>query len=589
MVSMLKDLCTVVGGGPRFWAFTGLTAASAAAQAAAVLALLPVLSRLLGPDPASAGAWLLVLIALIAAAWCLDVVNAHVGLRLGIRVMRVIHERVPRAVMAWPASALTPAKVARLRTLVSSGAVEATSALLLLLSPLVSAVVFMGAFGAGLLLVSPVLAAATIGGGVLVLGALRLSTTWEERAREAFSSAMEELDSRLFEFARAQPFLRTARRVSAGRQAVDRAVTEGRSGVLRVLGRQVPGQLVLSVTTQVVMGGFALAAWHAYAGGRVGGAGAAALVVILLRVVEQVTVVSGSADALLALRRSLAEVRELVEVPSAGGAAPLDHAPSVTVRNLSVAYPDGTVGLGGRGRESRDGCDDRADGRGAGGIDLDLRPGTVTAVVGRSGSGKSTLLRALAGALPVSGGAVSLDGAVASAEELTANATMVFQATVLGAGTVRDNIMAVNPALGDADLERIAEASQVSELVARLPRGWDTPAGEWGSQLSGGERQRVGIARALAKPARLLLVDEATSALDALAERAVARALGRVRDDYTTVVVTHRPATVAVADTVVVMEDGRVAEAGPREELEASGGLLAHFMEEWRDAAAWRV
>ena len=351
MVSMLRDLCTVVGGGPRFWAFTGLTAASAAAQAAAVLALLPVLSRLLGPDPASAGAWLLVLIALIAAAWCLDVVNAHVGLRLGIRVMRVIHERVPRAVMAWPASALTPAKVARLRTLVSSGAVEATSALLLLLSPLVSAVVFMGAFGAGLLLVSPVLAAATIGGGALVLGALWLSTTWEESAQEAFSSAMEELDSRLFELAWAQPSLRTARRVSAGRQAVDRAVTEGRSGVLRVLGRQVPGRLVLSVTTQVVMGGFALAAWHAYAGGRVGGAGAAALVVILLRVVEQVTVVSGSADALLALRRSLAEVRELVEVPSAGGAAPLDHAPSVTVRNLSVTYPDGTVGLGGRGRD----------------------------------------------------------------------------------------------------------------------------------------------------------------------------------------------------------------------------------------------
>ena len=116
-MSMLRDLCTVVGGGPRFWAFTGLTTASAAAQAAAVLALLPVLDRLLGPDPASAGAWLLVLIALIAAAWCLDVVNAHVGLRLGIRVMRVIHERVPRAVMAWPASALTPAKVARLRTL----------------------------------------------------------------------------------------------------------------------------------------------------------------------------------------------------------------------------------------------------------------------------------------------------------------------------------------------------------------------------------------------------------------------------------------------------------------------------------------
>ena len=589
MLSMLKNLYAVVGEGARFWAFTALTVASATAQAAAVLSLLPVLARLLGPRPASAGAWLLVLVALIVAAWCLDVVNAHVGLRLGISLMRTIHECMPRAVMARPSAALAPARAARLRTLVSSGAVEATSALLLLLSPLVSAVVFTGVLGVGLLLVSPVLTAATIGGGALVLGALWLSTIWEARAQEAFSDAVEDLDSRLFEFARAQPSLRTARRVSAGRQAVDRAVAEGRSGALRVLGRQVPGQLVLSIATQVVMGGFALAAWQAYASGRVDGAGAAALVIILLRVVEQVTVVSGSADALLALRRSLAEARELVEVPPVRGAEPLDHAPFVSARNLSVTYPDGTVGLGSRGRESRDGCDDRAAGGGVDGIDLDLRPGTVTAVVGRSGSGKSTLLRALAGALPIGGGTVSLDGASASAEELTANATLVFQATVLGAGTVRDNILAVNPALTDADLERIAEASQVSELVARLPHGWDAPAGEWGSRLSGGERQRVGIARALAKPAHLLLVDEATSALDPQAERAVVQALGRVRGDYTTVVVTHRPATVTVADTVVVMEGGRVAEAGPREELEALGGLLAHVMEEWRAAAAWRV
>lgn len=572
---MLRNLHAVVGGGARFWAFVVLTAASAVIQAAAVLSLLPILSRLLGPDPASAGGWLLVLVALIAVAWCLDVVNARVGLRLGIRVMRTIHGSAPRAIMTWPASILTSAKIARLRTLVSSGAIEATSALLLLISPLVGAVVFIGALGIGLLPISPALSAVTVGGGAIVLGALWLSTTWEARAQEVFSDAMEELDSRLFEFAWAQPSLRTARRISLGRRAVDRAMEESRSGALRVLGRQVPGQLVLSIAMQMVMGGFAFAAWRAYADGRVDGAGAAALVIILLRVIEQVTVVSGAVGGLLALRRSLAEVRELVEAPAMNRGEPLDHAPLITVRDLRVTYPDGTVGLG-------NADDDR-------GVDLDLRPGTVTAVVGRSGSGKSTLLRALAGALPIGGGTVLLDGASASAEELTANATMVFQATVLGAGTVRDNILAVNPALTDADLERIAEASQVSELVARLPHGWDAPAGEWGSRLSGGERQRVGIARALAKPAHLLLVDEATSALDPQAERAVVQALGRVRGDYTTVVVTHRPATVAVADTVVVMEGGRVAEAGPREELEASGGLLAHVMEEWRAAAAWRV
>ena len=572
---MLRNLHAVVGGGARFWAFVVLTAASAVIQAAAVLSLLPILSRLLGPDPASAGGWLLVLVALIAVAWCLDVVNARVGLRLGIRVMRTIHGSAPRAIMTWPASILTSAKIARLRTLVSSGAIEATSALLLLISPLVGAVVFIGALGIGLLPISPALSAVTVGGGAIVLGALWLSTTWEARAQEVFSDAMEELDSRLFEFAWAQPSLRTARRISLGRRAVDRAMEESRSGALRVLGRQVPGQLVLSIAMQMVMGGFAFAAWRAYADGRVDGAGAAALVIILLRVIEQVTVVSGAVGGLLALRRSLAEVRELVEAPAMNRGEPLDHAPLITVRDLRVTYPDGTVGLG-------NADDDR-------GVDLNLQPGTVTAIVGRSGSGKTTLLCALAGVLPSAGGTVTLDGAAATADELTANATMVFQTTVLGAGTVRDNILAVNPALTDEDLERIAEDSQVGELVARLPHGWEAPAGEWGSQLSGGERQRVGIARALAKPAHLLLVDEATSALDLQAERSVVQALGRVRSDYTTVVVTHRPATVAVADTVVVMEGGRVAEVGTRAELEAAGGLLARFMEEWRAASSWRV
>ena len=572
---MLRNLHAVVGGGARFWAFVVLTAASAVIQAAAVLSLLPILSRLLGPDPASAGGWLLILVALIAVAWCLDVVNARVGLRLGIRVMRTIHGSAPRAIMTWPASILTSAKIARLRTLVSSGAIEATSALLLLISPLVGAVVFIGALGIGLLPISPVLSAVTVGGGAIVLGALWLSTTWEARAQEVFSDAMEELDSRLFEFAWAQPSLRTARRISLGRRAVDRAMEESRSGALRVLGRQVPGQLVLSIAMQMVMGGFAFAAWRAYADGQVDGAGAAALVIILLRVIEQVTVVSSAVGGLLALRRSLAEVRELVEAPAMNRGEPLDHAPLITVRDLRVTYPDGTVGLG-------NADDDR-------GVDLDLQPGTVTAIVGRSGSGKTTLLCALAGVLPSAGGTVALDGAAATADELTANATMVFQTTVLGAGTVRDNILAVNPALTDEGLERIAEDSQVGELVARLPHGWEAPAGEWGSQLSGGERQRVGIARALAKPAHLLLVDEATSALDLQAERSVVQALGRVRSDYTTVVVTHRPATVAVADTVVVMEGGRVAEVGTRAELEAAGGLLARFMEEWRAASSWRV
>ena len=99
----------------------------------------------------------------------------------------------------------------------------------------------------------------------------------------------------------------------------------------------------------------------------------------------------------------------------------------------------------------------------------------------------------------------------------------------------------------------------------------------------------MGIARALAKPSHLLLVDEATSALDARNEAAVVDSIRAVREDYTTVIVTHRPATLEIADTVVVLDEGRIVEQGTPAELTAAGGAFAHITEEWRNAAQWRV
>lgn len=210
-------------------------------------------------------------------------------------------------------------------------------------------------------------------------------------------------------------------------------------------------------------------------------------------------------------------------------------------------------------------------------------------VVGRSGSGKSTLLRTLAGLATPSSGSVSLDGAAAVSPELRGNATAVFQQTALGAGTVKDNLLAVNPDLTQADLERLADASGLRGVLEEIPTGWDTPVGELGDHLSGGERQRVGIARALAKPSHLLLVDEATSALDAHNEAAVVESIRAIREDYTTVIVTHRPSTLSIADTVVVLDNGRIIEQGTPAELEAAGGSFAHLLEEWRNSASWRV
>ena len=234
-----------------------------------------------------------------------------------------------------------------------------------------------------------------------------------------------------------------------------------------------------------------------------------------------------------------------------------------------MTYPDGTPGL-----------------HGASAV---MRPGTITAVVGRSGSGKTTLVRALAGIIPPTSGSISLGDVPASIGELRGNATMVFQQSTLGDGTIRDNLLAINPNLTSDDIDGLAEKAQLTTVVARLTHGWDTPVGELGAQLSGGERQRVGIARSLAKPAHVLLVDEATSALDSQNERAIVSTLDRIRADYTTVVITHRPAMISIADQVIVMDNACIIEAGPPQKLERAGGEFARIMAEWRASAAWRV
>lgn len=572
---MLTTIRTVTGGGRDFRLFIAFTVLSAVIQAAAVITLFPLLEDLFGPTPGAAWPWVLLMVAFIAAAWGLDILAAHSGLSVGLSLMHSIHRNTPRAVLNWPDPTVTAARAARLRSLMATGATEVTSAPVLLVGPIISAVVFTFALGAGLLLFTVPVAVVTVAGGVLMLLALLASSRLTTRADNAFSKAHESLDDRLFDYARAQPSLRTARRVSAGARLVDNALVSARSRSLRLLFWQIPGEIAFSLVLQAVLIGFGATVWLSYDNGTLSAVTAAVAVIVMLRVVEQVTGVSRLAPGLHSLNRTLSDADEVVTTATrapaepAGPAGPAAQPPNIALRDLGVAFPDGTSGLNG--------------------VSLDLSPGSVTVVAGRSGSGKTTLLRTLAGLVAPSEGRVELDGAGAGTPELRGNATMVFQQTALGAGTVRDNLLAVNPDLTDAGLEQLADAAGLRPVLEATPDDWDTPVGELGNHLSGGERQRVGIARGLAKQARLLLVDEATSALDAHNEASVVESIRRVKADYTTVIVTHRPATVAIADTVVVLDGGRVVEHGTPAELEAADGDFARLVREWRASASWRV
>jgi ATP-binding cassette subfamily B protein IrtB len=567
---MLTRLHTVTRGGRTFRIYLLLVVLSTVLQVAAIITLFPLCRDLFSDDPASAGWWVLLMVVLIAVCWVVDILAAHRGLDLGLAVMRRIQRATPDALLAWPESRFTPTMTADLRRLLSQGATEASSSVVLAFTPLATAVIYVFALGVGLLFVHVPAGLVTLVGGALAIGALWASTRLEARADRQFEEATGEVDSRLFEFAVAQPSLRTGRQAGAGARLVDRAVSGNRSRVLRLLLWQIPGEFLFSLVTQGVLLAFGVVIWMGYDGGSLSAVEAATMVIVLLRVVEQVSAVAGLSAGVNNFNRSLDLAAQVVKTtPVRPVAITTGAAPAVQLDGVDVTFPDGTTGL-------QD-------------VDLTAAPGSVTVVIGASGSGKTTLLRTLAGLTPPDAGALTLDGTPAGPAELRGSATFAFQHTVLNAGTLRENLLTVNPDLTDADLDRIGADARLTPLLEAAPDGWDTPAGELGAQLSGGERQRVGIARALAKPARVLLIDEATSALDTTSERAVVEAVRRVRDDYTTVIVTHRPAMLDIADRVVVMAGGRVVEAGAPADLEAAGGEYARLLAGWRAAADWQV
>ncbi|QND54631.1 type I secretion system permease/ATPase (plasmid) [Phyllobacterium sp. 628] len=207
------------------------------------------------------------------------------------------------------------------------------------------------------------------------------------------------------------------------------------------------------------------------------------------------------------------------------------------------------------------------------GISFSLSPGEVLGIVGPSAAGKSTLARLMIGIVKPTSGGVFLDGNNVFLWERSSFgeiAGYLPQSVALLDGTIKDNIAR----MGESDPQRVLEAARladVHEMIGRMPLGYDTPVGDGRLTLSGGQRQRIGLARCLYNRPRLIVLDEPNSNLDAVGERALMRAIEQARDDGAIVImIAHRPTIMQVADKLLVLENGRITQFGPRTDVVAS-------------------
>lgn len=558
----------------RITRYSLLAIVSVVLRAVTCLLLIPLITSLFGADPATAWPWLGWLTLATVSAWVVDTVLARLGVDLGFALLNSTQHRMADRLTRVPLGWFTADRTVTARQAISSGGPELVGLFTNLLTPLTGAVLLPIALAAGLFVVAwPVGLAAALAVPVL-LGALWASTRIVRAADAADGRANGVLTERILEFARTQQVLRASRRADAARSEAGRASAARYGTTLRLLLFQIPGQVLFSVANQVALLLLAGTIAVLTVRGIFSPPEAVALVLVAVRFLEPFNALTEIAPGIENARGTLERLRNVTSAPlaritDAEEGPEVSRPPRIECRDVWFRYSG-------------------ADSDAVAGLTFAIEAGNTTAVVGPSGSGKSTVLALIAGLHTPDRGQILINGQDVTELDPTTRAgwvSVVFQQPYLFDGSIEDNIRVGDPEASAEGVQAVSTLARV-DVIADRERA---VVGEGGRGLSGGERQRVSIARALIKPAPILLIDEATSALDSENDVAIIQALGNDARERTRVIVAHRRSSISRADQVIFIEDGAVAEQGSIADLTAQGGRFAEFWRQQEQSSHWRI
>ncbi|MEE8725721.1 MAG: ABC transporter ATP-binding protein [Bifidobacterium crudilactis] len=565
-------------GQSSFTADIVLSAASGIVTGLSLLVLLPASTTLSG-ETSSFGlgfwGWMIVLAILGIASAVIEYSGAIASYESALDIIRNLLRRVGDKLAQLPIGWFHESSAGNLSRFASQDVMTLGQSVAHLLGKLIQNACCVGVVIIGVLVWDWRLGLMLTLSVPVMLLALRVSQYCITRGKHITDPVEQEISDRIVEFARCQGALRACGRSTSFTELDEASAKSTKAqktslwwGTLANMLHGTIGQLIV-VLMVVLSARFAI-------GGSLNPIAAIAFIGLSLRFMQTLEELGGKLLGVEDNRVMLDHLDDIFDAPTLtepAKLATLNDSGAVSLRDVGFSYVPGHPVLQN--------------------ISFDVRPGQLVALVGPSGGGKSTIEKLIARFYDVSTGDISVGGVDVKdqpVEQLMRQLSIVFQDVYLFDDTLAANIRVGRPDASDAEIHEAGELAGVSEIVDRLPDGWNSMVGEGGHALSGGERQRVSIARALLKQAPIVLLDEATSALDAENERHIMDCVDRLRQSSSLLVIAHKLNTIRSADLIIVLDaNGCVVQRGTHEELIREAGQYASFYAARHRASQWRI